>query len=90
MKKVSFATLFIVTQIFFVVLIIYKQSKKIEFSYEKQKYEKMTMELLQKKKELTEELYRLKSYSSAKKYARSKNMKRVRLDQIKTISVPEK
>ena len=90
MKKVSFATLFIVIQIFFVVLIIYKQSKKIEYSYEKQRYENKKKKLSQKKKELIEELYRLKSYSSAKKYARSKKMKKVRLNQIKTISLLKK
>ena len=89
MKKMSFITLFFATQVIIVALIIYKQSKKIEFSYKKQQYEKQKENLIEKKKELTQKLYEIKSHSSIKKFAKKEKMEKVRLRNIKTVNVSE-
>ena len=87
MKKMSFTILFIATQVIIAILIIYKQTRKIELSYKKQQLERKQSELVKKKENLVQKLYELKSHKSIKKFAQKKHMKKVKLSQIKTVTI---
>ena len=87
MKRAAFLVVFIIAQICFIVLLIYKQSKIIEISYQKQRNEKTKDRLFQKKSDLIQKLYEIKNHSKIKQYAAEElKMKKVGLSQIKKIS----
>lgn len=86
-KKKAFITLFIAVHIFFLVFPIYKQSKFIELSYKKQKYEKQKKELISQKQQLKQQLSSRFDYSAIKDYAiNDLKMTKISLKQIKTVS----
>lgn len=68
-KKSLFISCFIGVHILFVLLVIHKQNKFIEFSYEKQRKEKMIAQLRELKKKLERERYILTSYERVKSFA---------------------
>ena len=83
MKKITFILIFIAAHILFVVVQIHKQSLFTKTSYEKQKNEKYLTELEQKKKDLSQELYKLQSSKNVKKFSIDKlGMGKVKLDQV--------
>lgn len=57
----------------------------IKLSYQKQKYEKKKLELAHKKQEITHELHANRDLSDIKTFALNATMKKIRLDQIKTV-----
>ena len=78
---------FIITQIVIAVLIIYKQSIKIELSYKKQQLERKKSELIKKKENLLQQMYELKNPKKIKEFAKKRKMKKIRLSQIKTVTL---
>lgn len=85
MKKTGFFLLFIGIQLFLVFFYINHQSMIIKFSYQKQKYEKKKLELAQKKQELKQALHASHDLSHIKNFALHSNMRKITLDQIKTV-----
>jgi sortase (surface protein transpeptidase) len=85
-KKKLFIATFVATQLFFIFFHIHKQSQFIKLSYEKQKYEKLAKELAQKKQSILQSLHIAQNRSAIKSYAEQElKMKKVRLDQVKTL-----
>ena len=90
MKKSYFIIIFISTHIFFIFFQIHKHSRAIKLSYHKQKGEQKKERLSQKIQELTQRLYEKKERSSIKKFAKNTlNMRKIQLNQIKTIHLHE-
>lgn len=88
MKRLSFMFIFVTTQVFLIVLQIYKQSHRIQLFYEKQKNETYKAELLLKRQELTQQLYALKDHGRIKQYAEQElKMQPVKLGQIQKMTV---
>ena len=86
MKKANFITLFISVNVLFIFAQIYKHSSVIKLSYRKQKNEADKKLLMQKKQDLTQQLYALKDRKAIKRYAANKlNMRKVNLKNIKTL-----
>ncbi len=78
---------FIVTNVIFIFLQIYKQTYFVRLSYQKQRLEKERDEILQKKSLLTHQLYELKNPNSIKKFAiENLKMQKTKLNQIKKLS----
>lgn len=86
MKRSWFITLFISTHILFILLIIHKQNRFIDLSYQNQKKEKQKNELLNSKKELTNQLYAQANHSHIKTYAIKNGMEPISLAQVKKIA----
>ncbi len=83
---------FIAVQLFIVFFYIHHQSSLIDLSLTHQKYENHKLELAQKKRSLTHELHKTHDLSRIKDYALQANMKKITLDQIKSVpdsSVPD-
>lgn len=90
MKKVTFFTFFIVTNLLFLVLQIHKQSAYVQASYHNQRLEQKVHDLEQEKNSLTQELYELKNPHQLKEYAQTTlSMYPIRLNQIKTITIDD-
>ncbi len=88
MKRSTFISLFIGTQLFLVTLQVYKHSKHAQLLYDKQKHELHKANLLAKRQQLTQELYACKDRTAIKEFATKElHMEPVRLSQIKKLSV---
>lgn len=74
MKKNAFIFFFCAVQLFLVFFYIFKESQIIKLSYEKQKYEHLKKELLERKKNLIHELHMLKNKQAIKEYAEKNGM----------------
>lgn len=87
MRNQTLIMLFILLHIGFIFLHIHKQSCVVKLTYQNQKYETIKNTLLNKKNQLTQELYMLHDKSVIKQYAQEHlNMKQMSLSQIKTLS----
>ncbi len=86
MKRKLSLTLFVGIQLFFVFFYIYDQSQKIQLSYQKQKYEKLKVELLDKRQTLKQALHATHNLTAIKAFAINSNMHKVKLHQIKTLN----
>jgi len=75
----------IAVQLFIVFFYIHHQSSLINLSLQTQKHENKKIELAQKKRSLTHELHRTHDLSRIKDYALQANMKKITLDQIKSV-----
>jgi cell division protein FtsL len=89
MKKGAFFTLFLTTNILFLILQIQKQSAWVKQSYEQQRLEQQAMHLQQRNSELTQKLHTLKNPQAIKEYAHAQGMRPIKLSQIKSISIGE-
>ena len=76
---------FIAIQLFIVFFYIHHQSSLIDLSLQQQKHENKRTELAQKKRSLTNELHRTHDLSHIKDYALQANMKKITLDQIRSV-----
>ena len=85
MKKNTFFIVFIGVQLLLLFLYIHHQSMAIKLSYQKQKYEKKKLELAHKKQEITHALHANHDLADIKVFALNAKMKKITLDQIKTI-----
>ena len=87
MKKGTFLTLFLSTQIAFVFLHIHKHMLFIKQSFRKQKNERELAQYAQTKQELTNHLYALQSRSTIKEFAQKElQLKPLSLAHIKRIT----
>lgn len=87
MKKSIFITIFIGAHVGFVFLQIHQYSRVIQTNYDKQKLETTKITLIQKKQELTHQLYALHNKSSIKQFAvKNLAMEPVQLSQIKRLN----
>jgi hypothetical protein len=78
--------LFSLTNIVFVVLIIYKNSRVVELSYQYQRLEKERALLAKEEQQLQQELCLIKSRVQVKKFAHNDlNMKQLTLKDIKRL-----
>ncbi len=88
MTKQQFASICILFHIFFAFFQIYKRTRLIQFSYEKQKLESELTELIHEKKLLSNEIESLKNRSLLKDYAqKTLSMEKIKLTTIKKISL---
>lgn len=71
MKRNIFALLFVGTHIIFIVLQIHRHSLYIQYSYQKQKNEKMYENLLKEQEMLAYELHTLHNSEAIKQYAQN-------------------
>lgn len=86
MKRPFFISCFIGAHILFVLLVIHKQNKFIEFSYEKQRKEKMVAQLRELKKKLERERYALTSHERVKTFAHKElGMEPMSIKQLRTL-----
>lgn len=86
MKRNLFALLFIGTHIIFIVLQIHRHSLYIQYSYQKQKNEKMYENLLKEQEMLAYELHTLHNSETIKQYAQNElNMMPTNLRHIKKV-----
>jgi cell division protein FtsB len=69
MKRSVFALVFVGTHIIFVVLQIHRHTQYIQYSYQKQKNEKMYENLLKEQEMLAYELHTLHNNETIKEYA---------------------
>jgi hypothetical protein len=76
---------FICTQLFFIFFQIYKQTRLITLSYQKQKHEKFKFDLLEKKQHLKQLLHATHNYTAIKEFALKHTMQKIQLSQIKTL-----
>jgi len=82
-----YLTLFILINIFFIFLLIYKQSRFTKTSYDQQILEQQRNDLREEEMILTRELYELKNPKKINEYATKKlGMKKMELKQAKKIS----
>ena len=88
MKKNTALFLFVGLQLFLIFFYIHHQSMVIKLSYQKQKYEKKKLDLSQKKQQLTHALHANHNLSDIKTFALRNNMRKMTLNQIKTIPIP--
>ena len=72
MKRTVFALVFIGTHIIFIVLQVHRHSLYIQYSYQKQKNEKLYENLIKEKEMLTYELHTLHNNDAIKQYAQNK------------------
>lgn len=87
MKRNLFALLFVGTHIVFIILQIHRHTLYIQYSYQKQKNEKMYENLLKEQEMLAYELHTLHSNEAIKKYAQNDlGMMPTNLKQIKKVA----
>ena len=77
--------LFVAVQLVIVFFYIHHQSSLIDLSLQRQKHENTKIDLAQKKSSLTHELHRTHDLTRIKDYALQANMKKITLDQIKSV-----
>jgi hypothetical protein len=70
----------------FILLIIHKQNRFIDLSYQKQKKEKEKEELSTRKKLFTNQLYTHANHAHIKTYALHNSMESISLSQIKKLT----
>lgn len=86
MKRTVFVLLFIGTHIIFIALQIHRHSAYIQYSYQKQKNEKMYENLLKEQEMLAYELHTLHNSENIKNYAQNElNMMPTTLRHIKKV-----
>lgn len=85
MKNNAFILLFFALQLFLVFFYIHHQSEALKLSYQKQKYEKKRLELAHKKQEITHALHASHNLADIKAFALNAKMRKIGLDQIKTV-----
>jgi cell division protein FtsL len=82
-----YLTLFILINIFFIFLLIYKQSRFTKASYDQQMFEQQRNDLREEEMMLTRELYELKNPKKINEYATKKlGMKKMDLKQARKVS----
>lgn len=87
MRKSYFLPLLIATHIFLILLHIQKQHNYVDVIFKKQSQERAYQELLQRKDELTQNLYAMTQLPVIKNYAQAQlNMIDIRLSQTKKIA----
>ena len=87
MKRTYFTTLFIGTNILFVLAHLYKQSLTIKFSYDKQKIELEERDLIKQKQVLSHQLHTIHDRAQVKQFAAQQlSLKPVKISQIKKIT----
>ena len=87
MKRSTFITIFVCTNLAFIVFHIHKQSQFTKLSYVKQKIENEIAVLEKRKCELTHDLQTVHDRSLVKQFAGNKlDLKPVKISQIKKIS----
>ncbi len=84
-KQGSFFVLFLALQLVLVFFYIYHQNNLIKLSYQKQKLEKKKLVLSQKKQELKQSLHAHHDLAQIKEFAVQSNMRKITLNQIKTV-----
>ncbi len=77
--------IFVAVQLFIVFFYIHHQNSLIDLSLQRQKYENKKLALAHKKRDLTHELHKTHDLSRIKDYALQANMKKITLDQIKSV-----
>ena len=82
----GFPAIFISTNVLFAFILIFKQSKMIQLSYEKQRLEKELQKSELTKDELEQKFHKLKDPDKVKKFA-SKNLKmaKIKIGQVKKL-----
>ncbi len=86
MQRSFFIAIFVGIHIAFVLLLIAKQSRFIELSYEKQRQEQLLRDLSHRKNELQQQLYQQTNPTTIAKRATSElAMKPLRLKQIRQV-----
>ena len=87
MKQSRFFTIFITTNVLFILLQIHKHTQIIRHSYKKQELEQQLTLLAEKKEQLTHILCEHKSHEAIHRYAQQElAMKPLQLNQIKKIT----
>lgn len=90
MKKESFIFLFIAVNLFFIFFQIYKNSKIIKVSFEKQRNEKLKEELINHKITLSQQLCALQNKAEIKQYAvDTLQMEKIKLHNLKKLPAHE-
>ena len=90
MKQATFFRIAIAANICFLFLIVYKSSKSIQLSYDRQKILNEKETLTHRQTELTHQLYARKSLTSIKKFAHNElGMKPCVLNQVKQLAPDE-
>lgn len=84
-KSSSLMVVAIAVQLVIVFFYIHHQSTLIDLSLQRQKYENKKVTLAQQKSSLTHELHKIHDLSRIKDYALQANMKKITLDQIKSV-----
>lgn len=88
MKRSPLILVVIGVNLFFVFFLVYKNSRIVEYSYQKQQYEKNKAALLKEKDRLQQQLCVVQNRSAVKQYAKKElNMEKMSPQQIK--SLPE-
>ena len=87
LRKNSFIFLFIVTNVFFVFLIIYKKSLFSHLNYEKQRLETQLQELQKEKQKIEQDFLMTKNPKLVQKYVGSNlGMQKIKINQIKRLA----
>src|SRR3990167_10192989 len=87
LRKNSFIFLFIVTNVFFVFLIIYKKSLFSHLNYEKQRLETQLQELQKEKQKIEQDFLMTKNPKLVQKYVSSNlGMQKIKINQIKRLA----
>lgn len=87
LRKNSFIFLFIVTNVFFVFLIIYKKSLFSHLNYEKQRLETQLQELQKEKQKIEQDFLMIKNPKLVQKYVSSNlGMQKIKINQIKRLA----
>lgn len=81
----SLTILFVAVQLLIIFFYIHHQSTLIDLSLTRQKYEKRKLSLIETKRNITHELHKTHDLSRIKDYALEANMKKITLDQIKSV-----
>ncbi len=72
-------------QLFLIFFYIHHQSALIKLSYQRQKHENHKLELAHKKRDLKHALHASHNLSNIKDFALQANMRKITLEQIKTV-----
>ena len=87
LRKNSFIFLFIVTNVLFVFLIIYKKSLFSHLNYEKQRLETQLQELQKEKQKIEQDFLMIKNPKLVQKYVSSNlGMQKIKINQIKRLA----
>jgi len=90
MKRSLFISTFIGVHLFFAFFQVHKHSNLIKLSYQKQKHELTRENLIQKKRDLTQQLYALQDRAAIKEFAQQElKMEKVSINQVKKLSLHE-
>lgn len=83
MKLPYFFIAFILSNLFFVVAIIYKNSRRVELLYTQQKLERQYAQLMHEEAQVESELCALKNHQAIRSYAQTLGMQQIALRNIK-------